>query len=178
MHITVKKRNFEDQEHQETKPVNKASLKMYINRKKVCSEKDEKPDVVDSQRKTKEDIPLQHTTSDKCVKCSNKANCVDIGYCLLRPSGSAKLTFILGNTENKQNTGKLSNSKGKNGYHENNMADHSDSDKCSDEIVRSATVNDHLHHDNVGEISSSHSPPEWKPRCSETSSTPKTNPYC
>ena len=157
LHITSDTCHSQSGTTEDSRAVTNVPLKMHIN----GSLKSKSANIVDSGTKTKkEDIPsLQQKVCDNCKKCSSKEECMGVGYCLLNPSGGrAKLTLILGS---KENVGKLSNTNGKNGYHEKpNIADLSDSNKLSDETVPSQSLNSHLHHDKVhaGDISSSHSP--------------------
>ena len=143
-----------------------APLKMYVTLHNINKDKDMDVKILNSQRKErKEDIPsVQQKVCDNCRKCSNKVDCMGVSYCLLsHTNGTGKLTVVL---DNKENVRKLSNAKGKNGYHNKES---SDSDKLSDEIVPSQNMNGHLHHNNVGAISSSHSSPGAQPTGAEAS---------
>ena len=165
LNITSENSSQKD-EFQTNEAPKSAPLKMYVTLHNINKDKDMDVKILNSQRKErKEDIPsVQQKLCDNCRKCSNKVDCMDVGYCLLSPAnGTGKLTVVL---DNKENVRKLSNAKGKNGYHNKES---SDSDKLSDEIVPSQNMNDHLHHNNVGTISSSHSSPGAQPKGDEAS---------
>ena len=172
LHIASEMSSSKNDTAHNTKAANDIPVKMYINAQNTEIQKTNKSaNDMDSDTKMKKDIPsLKQKVCDNCKKCSRKEDCVGVGYCLLTPSSRrAKLTLILGN---KENVGKLSNTNGKNGYHEKvNMADPIDSDGISDETVSSQSLNDHLHHDQVyvGDITSSHSPPGSKSKCDDAS---------